>query len=440
MQYYMKLDKPNPTLSGREGFFILKKISPAGGYLAGASIWVLILIILLFPYAITAQRMPFPQHVKYAVGAIKPNHITQQQLDNSVRTFYTQWKSRYVKKACAPWQNYIWFERPGNKQCVSEGQGYGMMTVALMAGFDCDAKALFDGLFRYYKAHPAKKGQALMAWAQDKNCKNTDNSSATDGDMDIAYALLLADKQWGSNAGINYLREAKLLLADVMRYEINPKSFTILLSNGAEYDSDDYYDTRSSDFMPSHFRAFKKATGDACWDKVIDNTYTLFAGLQNKYSPEAGLIPDFIQNVNHNPHPARPHYLEAKYDGAYNYNACRVPWRIGVDYLLYGDARAKAIDSKINHWLIGTTKGNPDNISAGYSLAGNDLPQRYFEALSFIGPFTVSAMVESKNQQWLNHTWDYLTGFKLKDYDYYDNSIKLLNMIIISGNYWSADR
>ena len=26
--------------------------------------------------------------------------------------------------------------------------------------------------------------------------------------------------------------------------------------------------------------------------------------------------------------------------------------------------------------------------------------------------------------------------FKMKDFDYYDNTIKLLDMIIISGNYW----
>lgn len=378
---------------------------------------------------------PFPQHVKYTTGSIKPNHLTQTQLDNSVRAFYTQWKNRYVKKACSPGQNYIWFERPGNKQCVSEGQGYGMITVALMAGFDPSAKTIFDGLYRYYKNHPAKAGQHLMAWAQDKHCKSTDTSSATDGDMDIAYALLLANKQWGST-GINYLHEARLLLADIMHYEINPKSFTILLSNGAEYDSKDYYDTRSSDFMPSHFRAFEVATHDVRWGKVINHTYSLFITMQNKYSPDAGLIPDFIQSTNHTPRPAKPHYLEAKYDGAYNYNACRVPWRIAADYLLYGDARAKAITTKINRWLRNTTQDKPDNISAGYSLAGNDLPNRYFEALSFIGPFTVSAMVDSKNQQWLNHTWDYLTGFKLKDYDYYDNSIKLLNMIILSGNYW----
>ncbi|WP_262886810.1 hypothetical protein [Mucilaginibacter humi] len=40
--------------------------------------------------------------------------------------------------------------------------------------------------------------------------------------------------------------------------------------------------------------------------------------------------------------------------------------------------------------------------------------------------------------EWLNHVWDYLAGFKLKDYDYYDNSIKLLDMIIMSGNYWHS--
>ena len=50
---------------------------------------------------------------------------------------------------------------------------------------------------------------------------------------------------------------------------------------------------------------------------------------------------------------------------------------------------------------------------------------------------TTSAMTDQKNQQWLNAVWDYLVHFKLKDYDYYDNSIKMINLIILSGNYWS---
>jgi len=91
--------------------------------------------------------------------------------------------------------------------------------------------------------------------------------------------------------------------------------------------------------------------------------------------------------------------------------------------------------AKINNWIRTTTGGNPDNISAGYTLQGNDIKGRYFEALSFIAPFAVAAMVDVKNQIWLNKTWNYLVKFRLKDYDYYDNSIKMIDMIILSGNY-----
>lgn len=400
---------------------------------------VLIIVLLFSDIKLFAQQTfrPFPQHVKYAPGSIKPNHITQKQLDGAVINFYQQWKKRYIKPGCNADELYVWFERRGDKQCVSEGQGYGMVITALMAGADPSAKTTFDGLYHYYKAHPGNH-KYLMAWAQGKNCRNLDKSSATDGDMDIAFSLLLADKQWGSKGPINYLEEAKGLTGSIMKYEINPHTYIALLSDAVEYDSKDYYDTRSSDFMPAHFKAFARASHDVRWDKVIDNTYSLFAYMEHNYSEDAGLIPDFIRHINKKAEPASPHYLESKYDGFYNYNACRVPWRIATDYLLTGDARAKAINDKINRWIRETTRNKPDNISAGYTLEGNDIKGRYFEALSFIGPFAVSAMVDKRNQQWLNDVWDYLTNFKLKDYDYYDNSIKLLDMIILSGNYWEG--
>jgi endo-1,4-beta-D-glucanase Y len=385
----------------------------------------------------TALR-PFPQHVTYTVGTIKPNHLSQKQLDTQVELFYNQWKARYIKPGCDKQQFYVWFEKPG-KECVSEGQGYGMIITALMAGYDKQAKAVYDGLYNYYKAHPASRSSYLMAWAQGKNCKSLDGSAATDGDMDIAYSLLLADKQWGSKGAINYQQEAKKILAAIMRYEINQVSYSVLLSDGSEGDSKDYYDMRSSDFMPANFKAFEGAIKTAKWQKVIDNNYALFNSLQKNYSPDAGLVPDFIQGINNKAHPAKPNYLESKYDGCYNYNACRVPWRVSTDYLLYGDKRAKLFVDKVNHWIKETTEGNPDNISAGYTLEGNDIKGRYFEALSFIAPFTVAAMVDKSNQQWLNKLWDYLLAFKLRDYDYYDNSIKMLDMIIVSGNYWRVE-
>jgi endo-1,4-beta-D-glucanase Y len=400
----------------------------------------LLILFIFFNSPLFAQnpQKPFPQHLKYFSGTIKPNHLTQIQLDNTVKIFYTQWKKRFIKNTPAKAESYVWFENKDKKQCVSEGQGYGMIIVSLMAGYDASAKHTYDNLYRYFKAHPTGKSKHLMAWAQYANGKSTDNTSASDGDMDIAYSLLLADRQWGSKSEINYLEEAKAVINAIMQYEINHKIWTVLLSDGIESESKDYFATRSSDFMPSHFKAFEQATHDNRWDKVVDAGYKLFKVMQDNYSPDAGLIPDFIVNLNKKPKPAPANFLESPYDGYYNYNACRDPWRLATDYLLTGDKRSKQIVDKINRWIRSTTNNDTYNLSAGYTLAGNDIKHRYFEALSFVAPFAVAAMVDEKNQIWLNKVWDYLVVFKMKDYDYYDNSIKLMDMIIVSGNYWEV--
>ncbi len=400
--------------------------------------WLILSIIICYSIPLFAQppQKPFPQHVKYFAGTIKPNHVSQTQLDNAVETFYTQWKKRFIKNMPGKPESYVWFEGVGKKQCVSEGQGYGMIITALMAGYDASAKVTYDNLFRYYKSHPDKRSKYLMAWAQYTNGKSSDATSATDGDMDIAYSLLLADKQWGSKGPINYLQVGRDMIGDIMKLDINHKTWSILLCDGIEAESKDYFDMRSSDFMPAHFKAFYSATHDLRWNKVTDANYKLFNSLQDSYSPDAGLVPDFIVNINKKAKPAPPHFLESKYDGYYNYNACRVPWRIATDYLLTGDKRSKTMVDRINRWLRETTNNNTYNLAAGYTLAGADIKGRNFEALSFIAPFAVSAIVDQKNQVWLNKVWDYLTAFKLKNFDYYDNTIKLLDMIIISGNYW----
>ena len=423
---------------------------------------------------------PFPQHNSYQQGTILPNHISQEEMDDSVRSFYTAWKDHYVVPSCRVGESYILFEGTrGTNVCVSEGQGYGMVIVALMAGIDSAAQETYDCLYRWYKSHPSTTSPHLMAWTQKKDCNSLDGGAATDGDMDIAYSLLLADAQWGRHSNIPYRQEALAMIDAIRQQEINPQTYVVMEDNTGKPRNRDYFDMRSSDYMPDHLRAFRDATGDAFWDTVINNNYRVFRYLQNTYSPEVGLVPDFIKNIRFSPerttaspgqasnapatpvvHPAisypgtgpfehdsddanlfaqpvQPNYLESKYDGVYNFNACRVPWHIGTDFLVSGDPRAAAFLQRINKWIQSTTKGNPDNISAGYNLSGEDLPHRYFEALCFICPLGVAAMSSPDNQEWLNKMWDYITRFKMKDFDYYDNTIKLLDMIILTGNYWT---
>ena len=399
----------------------------------------------------TVPYYPFPQHNSYGDGTILPNHISQEELDDSVKSFYLAWRQHYVIPSSRQDESYIWFEGTrGPNICVSEGQGYGMVIVALMAGVDSSAQETYDRLYRWYKSHPSTTSTHLMAWTQNKEGISMDGGAATDGDMDIAYSLLLADAQWGRHSNIPYRHEALAMIDAIRHQEINQQTYTIMEDNTSKPRSHDYYDMRSSDYMPDHLRAFRDATGDPFWDTVINNNYRVLNFLQNTYSPEAGLVPDFIKNIRFSPgsitaaddtslfaQPVQPNYLESKYDGVYNFNACRVPWHIGADLLVSGDPRAAAFLQRINTWIRTTTKDNPDNISAGYNLSGEDLPRRYFEALCFICPFAVAAMSNSDNQEWLNKLWDYIQHFKLKDFDYYDNTIKMLDMIILSGNYWT---
>jgi endoglucanase len=89
---------------------------------------------------------PFPQHVHYSNGVIKPGHVSQQQMDDSVRSFYNSWKERYINDDSGEGQYYIWAESSAGKaQCISEGQGYGMIIVALMAGYDTAGQHIYNG-------------------------------------------------------------------------------------------------------------------------------------------------------------------------------------------------------------------------------------------------------------------------------------------------------
>src|SRR5882724_8685155 len=128
-------------------FYILKQVILFLTIFYPMRFLLFLLTGVVYTSGIRAQlpAKPFPQHVQYHVGVIKPSHITQRQMDDSVRSFYAAWKKRYIHGNCGEGQYYTWFDLPGSKQCVSEGQGYGMIIVAMMAGFDASAKTSYDG-------------------------------------------------------------------------------------------------------------------------------------------------------------------------------------------------------------------------------------------------------------------------------------------------------
>jgi endo-1,4-beta-D-glucanase Y len=392
-----------------------------------------IFLVTAFSIQAWSQHQAFPMHTQYTENHIKPSNYTQDELDNQTIAFYEKWKNSYLINGCENNQYYVFFDS-GNTLTVSEAMGYGMLITPLMAGYDPQAKTYFDGLYRFYKAHPSHINNRLMAWKQITGCVDADGpDSATDGDIDIAFGLLLAHAQWGSWGAINYFQEAVEMINAIMEDDVHNEYFSVKLGDWVS--SGGYArGTRTSDFIFDHFKVFQCATLDSNWTKVIDTTYYFANQMLENYSQETGLLPDFIEDVNTSPRPADPNFLEGNNDGNYSYNACRDPWRLGTDYLINGDARALNITKKINQWLWENTGGQVNRVKSGYKLDGSYTAN--WQDLSFMAPFTVGAMTDTTHQEWLNDLYDKTLSMSFSGGGYYGNSLKLLSMIVISGNYW----
>src|SRR5438105_3751140 len=89
--------------------------------------------------------------------------------------------------------------------------------------------------------------------------KPSQSANTMDGDLDVAMALLMADKQWGSTTGTwNYLQEGKNTIAALKSWNMAADGTTKGLKTADV--------SRTSDYMIGHFRAFAAATGDAFWN------------------------------------------------------------------------------------------------------------------------------------------------------------------------------
>ncbi|GAA0412530.1 hypothetical protein GCM10009530_76320 [Microbispora corallina] len=382
----------------------------------------------------TGPAVPFGGHqFPYAAGTLRPSG-TQATIDQQVVNYYNRWKAAFVKQNCGNgWYEVI--SPDADHPYVAEAQGYGMVIVATMAGADANAKTVFDGMVKYMLAHPSVNNANLLAAEQDTSCTSVDGSdSATDGDLDVALGLLLADRQWGSAGTYNYKDLAVKHINAIKASEVNPTTHLMRLGDWSTSGDSLYYVTRSSDWLVDHFRAFRKATGDTAWDTIRTAHQNLITSQQSTYAPSTGLLADFVVNTNTTPKPAPGEVLEDANDGKYWWNACRDPWRIGADAVTSGDSASLASARKINTWIKSKTGGDPDAIGTGYSLGGSQIDSGSEPA--FFAPFAVAATTDTGSQAWLDALWTKMLNTSFTSNDYYSTSIQLQVMIVVSGNYW----
>ncbi|GAA0812278.1 glycosyl hydrolase family 8 [Spirilliplanes yamanashiensis] len=408
-------------------FFPLRQVLAlsVAAALLGAATWV----VAQRPRAAPVRLVPTGP---YVAAAIRPS-ASQADQDAAVQRFYAAWKSAFLREGCGDGA-YRVYSPDAAYPYVAEAQGYGLVITASMAGRDPEARTFFDGILRYVLAHPSVNDPALTAAEQNADCSDVGGGdSATDGDLDIAYALLLAHKQWGSGGGLDYRALALRRIHAIKRSEVNPSTRLMLLGDWSKPGSPLYRTSRTSDWMAHHFRAFRAATGDSEWDAILSAHQKAIVALQATVSPETGLLPDFVQAAEGGVVPVEGKVLESDYDGAYYFNACRDPWRIGLDAITSGDKASLTAARNITAWAVSVTGGDPRNIGTGYTLAGERLSEQNDPA--FWAPLAVAAMTDPGGQAWLDALWTMMAGARVEAGSYFGATIQLQAMLIVTGRY-----
>jgi hypothetical protein len=387
---------------------------------------------------------------QYPAGSIKPTG-TQGELDAAVKAAYDKWKAAYVKAECG---GYIVKSptsteptRP-NTASNSTAHGNGMVITAMMAGHDPEAQAIFDGMFVVARKYPSilshyvppKHGigprannQYLLAYAFGNNCaKVFDDHSEVNGDLIFAYALAVADKQWGSGGKVNYLDELKKTAAAIKQYDMSTLK-TPLIGDWATLPFEGMWTTVSKphNYMLSIFRNFAKASGDMYWMQVVDVLQAGIVDVQTKYSPMTGLFPRYLIGSKNLPNAT---VLNGKDINSRDHfgDVGPLPLWLAADYIASGDMRTKVALTKINDWIKMKTGGNPAMIVDGYRLNGDNIGTK--GTMAFVAPFAAIAAFDGGNQAWLDALWKMMaaapTTSEIAD------TANVLGMLMVTGNWW----
>jgi endo-1,4-beta-D-glucanase Y len=372
--------------------------------------------------AANGANFPFPQN-RQSQRCSYPMYR-----NSDVRSAYERWKADTVTANGAG--GHLRVQRPKDaglepNSTVSEGIGYGLIIAVYM-----NDQPLFDALWQYEQLFLGKNG--LMDWYISGN--GTDRlgtGAATDADEDMAWALLMADRQWGGKGtlGDTYANIAKHQLDLIYANEIFEMK---LVKPGDTWG--DWKTVNASYFAPSYYRTFAKASGNDGWNAVVQTSYDTLANLLTMANGNSanGLVPAWSDSDGV-PNPKVFGDMQTAPTN-YQYDSCRTPFRIGLDYCFNGEARAQTYVAKTSQFFAGI---GAKNIVDGYQLNGTPQPQNSSgQSAAFVGPAAVGAMSSASFQALVQGGYDAVaTQTLLVGGEYYDESWTVLSLLMLSGNF-----
>jgi endo-1,4-beta-D-glucanase Y len=359
------------------------------------------------PFALASGRALANCSITGVAGTVGP-----------IQAVYSAWKTATVTGNGAGGNLRVQRSGANGNDTVSEGIGYGMLASVYL-----NDQTTFDGLWAYAQAHFDAKG--LMNWhiTATGTTASDGAGSASDGDLDIIWALIMASDQWKTDTYLN--GAGALAMIDAML----TNSFA---GDGTLKPGDNWGGTQLTNpsyFSPAYFRVFADITDNSQWiTPILDRGYAIL----NNVSGTVGLVPDWTNTSS----VVNQGFLTSMgttggtmtWDNStYGYDATRTPWRIGLDYCLNGEARARTYLMKIGAFFNGITA---PNVGDGYALSGSVKSNN--KNMAFIGPAGVSGMVGYPSL--VDGAFNYGSSGQ-GDQSYFPSSLRVLTMLTMSGNF-----
>jgi len=297
-----------------------------------------------------------------------------------------------------------------------------------------DDQASFDGFWHYARHFGNECG--LMSWyiAPDGS-RVLGTGAATDADEDIAYALILAHRQWGGPESTRYLDAARRQIERIWEFEVDHDQFADMLLPGDEWRGRNVFNP--SYFAPNQYRLFGEVAGDvAGWNRVIDRGYeVLFRSLNEASENQTnGLVPAWC-DADGTPVEAFPGAMTN-----YQYDSARMPFRLAQDFAESGDPRARDLLGRMSAFFAAI---GADGLVDGYTLRGEPAPdprasQPNPGSAVFVGCAAVGAMHDPRYQAFIDAAYERLrTGELLARSRYYNHCWTVTGLLMLTGNFWS---
>jgi endoglucanase len=261
---------------------------------------------------------------------------------------------------------------------TSEAQAYAMLRAVYM-----DDQEAFDKVWSWTQKNLQVRGDGLLAWnygeTADDGLGVADPNSAADADTDAALALLFAARTFGDAA---YEEEAVGILNDVWAQEtafVGGQRVAVA-GDWARGDSDTFRPVVNPSYLsPYAYKIFAEADPYHPWSALVDSSYTILERIAQ--SPELGgtigLAPNWValDPSTGQPSPANLDTLPAS---EFSFDASRIPWRISLDALWFGDPRAERALNRLS--FPRKELGREGRLLASYYLDGT--PAADYEATS----------------------------------------------------------